>query len=322
MAKSKAAAPVIGIDLGGTNITAGLVDGRNRISAREKIDTEADQGAAHVIERLSLCVDQVIRDAGCSRTDVAGIGLGVPGAVDVDKGVVLEAVNLRWTDVGVAAALGKKTNLPVTIDNDVNVGTWGAYTLGAGRGSKSLFGIFVGTGIGGGFVLDGKLEHGVYGTAGEVGHTVIDAHAPHGLRTLEQLASRTAIVNRLLQMISANHASDLPKLAGKRWPRIRSKVLARAYEGKDALTVRVLHDAAEAVGVAIANVVTLLGIDCVVVGGGVTQALGERWMEEIRKSFEASVFPPVCRNCRLVASTLGDDAGLIGAALLARDRLG
>jgi glucokinase len=235
---------------------------------------------------------------------------------------VLDAPNLRWHNVAAATMLAKKVNLPVTLDNDVNVGTWGAYSLGAGKGSKSLFGIFVGTGIGGGFVIDGNLMHGVYGTAGEVGHVVIDAYAPHGLRTLEQLASRTAIVNRLVQMISANHASELPTLAGKRWPRLRSKVLARAYEGKDPLTVQVVNDAARAVGIAIANVVTLLSIDCVVVGGGVTEALGDRWMKEIQTVVNATVFPEVCRKCKVVASTLGDDAGLIGAALLARERLG
>ncbi len=321
MAKSKPLQPVIGIDVGGTNITAGLVDGKNKVSVREKTDTEADQGAAHVIDRIAACIEQLIKDAKCSRDEIAGVGLGVPGAVDASRGAVLEAVNLRWKNVPAATAVAKKVNLPVTLDNDVNVGTWGAYRLGAAQGARSVFGIFVGTGVGGGFVIDGQLMHGVYGTAGEVGHMVINAYGPHGLRTLEQLASRTAVVNRLIQMINANHPSELPQLAGKRWPRIRSKVLARAYEGKDALTVGVVNDAARAVGIAIANVVTLLSIDCVVVGGGVTEALGEKWVSEIRAAFSAAVFPEACRKCKVVPSTLEDDAGIIGAALLARERL-
>ncbi len=318
---AKAIPPVIGIDVGGTNITAGLVDSRDKITTREKIDTEADKGAAHVLDRIALSVEQLISKAGVSRSEIGGICLGVPGALDVKKGIVFEAPNVRWNNVAVADAISKKVSLPVTLENDVNICTWGEYRLGAAKNSKALFGIFVGTGIGGGLVLNGELLHGVLGTAGEIGHITMDAHGPIGLRTLENLASRTAIVNRLVQLISANHESELPVLAGKRWPRIRSKVLARAYEGKDPLTVSVVNEAARTIGQAIASMVSVLSVDCVVVGGGVTEALNDRWMAEITKAFEEAVFPKVCRKCKVVASSLGDDAGPLGAALLARERL-
>ena len=313
---------VIGIDVGGTNITAGLVDAKNKIIAREKIDTKADGGEAVVVERIAQVIRALADDVGCKLDDIDGVGLGVPGVVEPTTGVVVEAVNLRWSDMHVAEHLKDHLDLPVTVDNDVNVGTWGEYELGAGKGGRGVFGIFVGTGIGGGLILDGVLYTGALNTAGEIGHVIIDSHAPYGGRTLERLASRTAIVNRLIALVNAHEPSCLKELAGDKWPRIRSKVLKKALAQDDALTVRVLSDAAKAIGHAVANVVTLLSLDRIVVGGGLTEALDERWVKWIRESFDDAVFPETCRQCKVVESELGDDAGLLGAALLARHRLG
>lgn len=320
MAKGSGAEPVVGVDVGGTNITAGLVDERNKVVAREKVDTKADDGPEKVIERIGDCVKSVIKDADRSKGEVAAVGLGIPGVVEPATGLVLEAVNLRWTDVPVAESLGKALGLPVVVDNDVNVGTWGEYRAGAGKDATGLMGIFVGTGIGGGLVLDGKLYTGVFGSAGEIGHTVLRVRGAFGERTLEQLASRTAIVDRLIALIDSNHPSKLKELAGDKWPRVRSKPLAKAMAADDELTIRVIREAAWAVGIAIANTVTLLSLDCVVVGGGLTEALDDRWMQWIREAFDDAVFPGICRQCKLVPSELEDDAGLVGAALLARER--
>lgn len=319
---SKEDAPVIGIDLGGTNITGGLVDAKGKVIAREKIDTKADEGKEVVLKRVASCIKTLAKDGGLDLRETVGVGLGVPGAVDPSSGTVIEAVNLRWKDMPVAKQLTKLIEVPVTIDNDVNVGTWGEYRMGAAKGHKAVLGVFVGTGVGGGIILNGELYTGTYGTAGEIGHTIIDTHAPFGHRTLEQIASRTAIVNCLIAMVSANHESILPELAGNKWPRIRSKVLSRAMAKDDVLTIRVIGDAARAVGMSIAGVVTLLSLDCVVVGGGLTEAMDDRWIKWIRDNFDDAVFPPICKQCKVVASKLGDDAGLIGAAMLAVDRLG
>lgn len=315
---ARTAGSTIGIDVGGTNITGGLLSSTNRILARHRIDTQADKGPEHVITRIVECVKYLSDHA---RSPVAAVGLGIPGAVDPRRGIVLNAPNLRWNDLKLDTVLQRRTKLPIMLDNDVNVGTWGAYRMGAGKGAENIMGIFIGTGIGGGFVFNGELFHGHYKTAGEIGHTVLQAHAPVGLQTLEQLASRTAIVNRLAQMVNANHPSTLPKLAGKKWPKIRSKILSKAMKSNDALTLSVLQDAAHHIGIAIANSVTLLSIDRVVVGGGLTEALDARWLKWIRDTVHQHVFPAACKRCKIVASTLGDDAGLIGAALLARDSI-
>jgi glucokinase len=193
--------------------------------------------------------------------------------------------------------------------------------MGAARGYEDCLGVFVGTGIGGGLVLGGKLYHGHFLTAGEIGHVVIHADAQRGRRTLENGASRTAITNLLIQLIQTNHPSRISELVKGDFSEVRSKVLAQAIEEGDALAVEVIRQAAQYVGIAIANVVTLMSLPCVVLGGGLTEALGRRWVEWVRESYENYVFPPDLKRCKIVAAKLGDDAGRFGAALLARERL-
>ncbi len=311
--------PVIGIDLGGTNITAGLVGAGHRVLARHKVDTEADGGPAHVLDRIAGAVDELIAGSGHPRSAIAAVGIGVPGAVDAEAGRVLEAVNLRWTDLDVGRKLRRRTKLPVVVDNDVNVGTWGEYRAGAAKGATAVFGVFIGTGIGGAFIFNDAVYAGAFGTAGEIGHTTIDVFGSYGSRTVEQLASRTAVANRLVAMARAHHPSDLPKIAGDKWPAIRSGPIADAFDADDALTVEVVGEAARVVGAAIANVVTLFSLDRVVIGGGLTEALGKPFVTRVRRHFRACVFPARCRACRVVESRLGDDAGIVGAALLARE---
>ncbi len=311
----------VGIDLGGTNIQCGILDAEGAMLARDGTKTKAESGADAVIKRLTKLVATVVEKAGLSMSDVAGLGIGAPGAIDVRRGVVLNAVNLRWRDYPLGEVLSGELNVPVVVDNDVNVGAWGEHMAGAGRGYDDMLGIFVGTGIGGGLVLGGRLYHGAKLTAGEIGHTIIQADAAFGRQTVESLASRTAVANLLRQLILANHPSAVTELTGGNLDKIRSKVLSKAYAADDPLVTRVLDEAARYIGITIANAVTLLALPCVVVGGGVTEALDERWMQRIRESFLEHVFPEDLRDCRLVASELEDDAGPVGAALLARDRL-
>ena len=321
MARANASADqsVVGIDLGGTNMMIGIVDPSGQVVARKKVDTDATKGADDVIQRMAMAVSAVISDAGLGKSDIAGIGLGAPGVVNVKQGKVVKAVNLCWNDLPVATQLAEAIGIPVTLDNDVNVGTWGEYRAGAAQDADDALGIFVGTGIGGGLVINGKLYHGHFMSAGEIGHTVVNRSAGFGNRTLEQLTSRGSVVAVIEKLIASNHSTMISEISkGKR---IRSKVIGKAMRANDELTLRVLKEAAETLGVAIANVVTLLSLDCVVVGGGLTEAADERWLEWIRTSFHDAVFPEICRDCRIVESTLGDDAGLLGAALLIRDRL-
>lgn len=312
----------VGVDLGGTNVTAGVVDASHQVVAREKKKTKAERGEEQVVQRIAKCVRAAIDAAGCKLDEIGGVCIGAPGAIDQNKGEVINAVNLRWNDYPLAQILSDELKRPVTLDNDVNVGTWGEHVAGAGKEFNDMLGIFVGTGIGGGLVLGGKLYHGFHHTAGEIGHTVLNADAPLGYRTLEKRASRTAVANTLKALVLANYESALPELTDGDLDTIRSGVLRDAVGAGDALTIEVLRQSAYYVGVAIANTLTLLSLPCAVVGGGLTEAVGEPYLEWVTDAFRKHVFPKTLQSCTIAASTLGDDAGVVGAAALARERLG
>lgn len=312
----------IGVDLGGTNMQAGVLDAGGKLLARDKKKTKAEEGSDAVIARLHKLIDELLQKAQMDPGAVGGLGIGAPGVIDPEKGVVINAVNLRWNDFPLRKALEHELKVPVVVDNDVNVGVWGEFKAGAGKDDNDLLGIFIGTGIGGGLVLNGSLYYGHHRSAGEIGHTVVDVGGGLGRCTLENLASRTNIANMLRQLIQSNHESVISKLTNGDLSGIRSKVIAEAVHHKDPLTLRVIEDAARCVGVGIANAVTLLSLPCVVVGGGLTEALGRAWLDPVRRAFGQHVFPAQLSSCRVVASRLGDDAGIIGAALLVRAKLG
>lgn len=313
--------PVVGIDLGGTNMQIGVVDREFSIIGRAKRKTKADEGMEAVVQRLVEGIEEACTGAKLSVADLGGLGIGAPGAIDPKRGIVLEAVNLRWNDVPLADLLQKRLNIPVIVDNDVNVAIYGEYHLGAGDKAPNLLGVWIGTGIGGGLILNGSLYYGDFMTAGEIGHTHLFPNNPPGMRSLEHNTSRSSIVERVLRLIRANRKSMIPSMVGGDLSNVKSKTIAKAYEAGDALTIEVVDDAAEMLGVAIANTVTLLSLGRVVLGGGLTEAMGEKLVEKVRKSVRARVFPEVCRQVKVVGTQLEDDAGLLGAALLAFDRL-
>jgi glucokinase len=308
--------PTLGIDLGGTNIQCALVVD-NKVVARDSTKTKAAEGSDEVIKRIVKIADKVISASDYKRSEVKALGIGAPGAIDISKGVVIKAPNLGWKDFPLAKVLAKEVDMPVVVDNDVNVGAWGEHVAGAGRKHDDLFAIFVGTGVGGGFVFDGKLYHGRMFTAGEVGHTLLRADAGLGRRTVEELASRSSMVRLIVQLIESGRESVITDLVEGDLSRVRSKVLAQALKADDPLTKEVVQRAAFYIGVSIANVVTMLSLSCVVVGGGATEAMGETWMRWIREAFNNYVFPKDLQSCEILPSALEDDAGTIGAAHLA-----
>ncbi len=309
----------LGIDLGGTNIQCGLVDGK-KVTHRDDTKTKSDQGSDAVVDRITKLAESVVKDAGLKLKDIAGVGIGAPGAIDFHKGLVAFAVNLGWKNFPLAKILSKKLDLPVTLENDVNVGAWGEYRAGASQKFDSSLAVFIGTGIGGGLIFDKQIFHGHHMTAGEIGHTIHDPHGITGRRTAEHLASRTNIVQHLTHLIQAGNPSVISDLVEGDLKKIRSKVLAKAFEQKDPLTLAVIQHAAEVLGVRIGSAVTLLSLPCVVIGGGLAEAIGQPLVDMIRASFDPNVFPPYLQKTKLLLGSLNDDAGVIGAALLAKDQ--
>lgn len=313
--------PVVGIDLGGTNVQIGVVDASHAIIGRAKRKTRADEGRDAVIQRLAQGVRDACKDAGMDASGLGAVGIGAPGAIDPDRGIVLEAVNLRWTDVALADLLSNELGVPVILDNDVNAAVYGENCLGAGENARNLLGVWIGTGIGGGLILDGSLYYGTFKSAGEIGHTTLFPNCPPGVRSLEQNTSRTSIVERIVRLIRSNEPSMITSMVDGDLSDVKSRIVARAYRAGDALTVEVVDSAAQLLGVAIANTVTLLSLGRVVLGGGLTEALGDVLVDKVRKAVRANVFPDACRQVKVVETRLKDDAGLLGAALLAYERI-
>ncbi|MBC7835387.1 MAG: ROK family protein [Phycisphaerales bacterium] len=323
-----------GIDLGGTNIQIGVVDlskpASPEIVGRSKKKTLADQGMEKVLGRLIDGVRTACAQAGVEVADLEGLGIGAPSPVNPANGIVLEAVNLRWNDVPLADLLserltegageGRGAKIPVVVDNDVNVAVYGEWRCGAGKGVSDLLGIWLGTGVGGGLIINDALYHGSQFTAGEIGHITLFPGAPVGLRSFEQCCSRTAVARRLEALVRSNHKSSLTEISGGKLHAIKSKMIAKAYSDGDKLTRAVVDDVAHLVGVAAASTVTLLGLPRVILGGGLTEAMGETFVEKVRQSTRANVFPARLRGVEVEASKLMDDAGVVGSALLAMER--
>ena len=316
---------VIAVDMGGTKILAAVVNAEGDILGTAKIPTKADKGAAVVIDRIASCIQKAVDKSRVAQASIQAVGIGAPGPLDPGTGIVLFAPNLGWTDVPLKTELENRVGLPTFVDNDVNVGTLGEHAFGAGKGMSTLVGIFVGTGIGGGIIMDGELFHGASQTAGEIGHIIVKAGGPRcgcGTRgCLEALASRTAITRQLQKaIVKKGKKSILPELTGGDLKLIRSGALAKALRSNDKLTVKVFKKATKYLGVGIASIVNFLNPEMIVLGGGVVEALDDSFLDDIAAVVADYSLPNTLSGVRIVKAQLGDDAGILGAAALARQR--
>ena len=317
---------VVGVDMGGTKILAAVINAKGEIVQQAKRATKPKKGPEEVIERITRCIREAIDGAELKPSQIRAIGIGSPGPLDPETGVIIFAPNLGWSNVPLKAKLEANLSIPTFVDNDVNVGTLGEYAFGAGRGVKNLVGIFVGTGIGGGIILDGKLFHGVNKTAGEVGHMIVEVKGPRcgcgNFGCLEAVASRTAITRDLQKAIlKKGKKSKLTELNGGNLDLIRSKAIARAVKQGDKPTIKVVQRAAKYLGISVASIVHFLNPEMVVLGGGVVEAMGDSLLDPIRHAAAEYALPTTMDGVQIVAATLGDNAGVIGASVLARERL-
>ena len=318
---------IIGVDMGGTKILAGVVNAEGKIVSQAKTATNATEGADKVINRIAQCIREVIDQGNLAESaQIRAIGIGAPGPLDPDQGVVIFAPNLGWSNVPLKAKLETDLGIPTFLDNDVNVGTLGEYALGAGQGVKSLVGIFVGTGVGSGIILDGKLFHGASKTAGEVGHIIVKANGPRcgcgNPGCLEAVASRTAITRQLRKAIlKKGKKSILPKLNGGNLDLIRSGAIAEAVKRGDKLTLTIMRKTATYLGIGVASIVNFLNPEMIVLGGGVIEAMGDSFLDAICQVAAAYALPNTMSGVQIVRAKLGDDAGVIGASVLARQML-
>ncbi len=314
-----------GVDLGGTKVQAVVVGPRGKVLGDAKLPTPQEGGPPAVAEQVAEALRQAARRAGVEPDELTGAGIGSPGAVDAPSGTVSEARNLPdWEEsFPLAAVVAERIGCPVKLGNDVQVAVEGEYALGAARGSRSLLGVWWGTGVGGGIVLDGKPWVG-RGAAAEIGHVVVKlggARCTCGRQgCMEAYAGRGAMEIEARRQASKGKHTELFEIMEKRGrTRLQSGVWARALEREDPLAVRLVDRAVEALGAGVASVVNVLDVETVVIGGGLGSRLGEPYVDRIRAAMMPHLFvserPP---DVRLAA--LGDLGGAIGAALLVKGR--
>ena len=311
----------MGIDLGGTKIYAVRFDD-GEVVAEGKRKTPRQGGPLAVVDAMADLIGDLGGHAGLS-----GVGVGAPGVVDAESGTVRQAPNLAgWMEpFPVGAALSDALDgLPVEVDNDVNVGTFAELRLGAGKGVDDLLGVFVGTGVGAGVVLDGVLRRGLSGAAGEIGHMVVKSDGrkcPCGrVGCMEAYAGRGAMELRAREKVADGEKTVLFEIMEEKGkPRLASGIWERALEREDKLAHHLIKQAVDALGVGIASALNLLDVEAVVIGGGLGLRLGDPYVERIRAAMMPHLFADH-RPPDVLLASLGDLGGAIGATLLAAER--
>ncbi|NQU10835.1 ROK family protein [bacterium] len=323
MAKSSNNRYWVGFDLGGTKMMATVFDHRFRPVASERRKTRGNKGARAGVARIVETIELALDAAGGKRRVVAGIGLGCPGWLDLDRGIILHAPNLGWRNLRLAPLLERRFRCPVILANDVDAGTYGEYRFGAARGARCVLGVFPGTGIGAGCVYEGRLIRGRTGSCFEFGHLTVE---PEGRLCgcghrgcLETVASRLAISAECAAAAYRGQAPHLLEQAGTDLANIRSGALAAAIRAGDTAIESILQHAADQLGIAVANVVNLLAPDLVVLGGGLAEALPRYFVRGVRAGIDRHAVDLFAKGVRVVAARLGDDATALGAAALAAE---
>lgn len=312
---------IIGVDLGGTNIVVSAMsrDG-SRLYGTQSEPTLAAEGAESVIARIARLVNSTVETtmsaAGVSRAEFLGVGIGAPGTVDRDTGLVMAAPNLKWYNFPLVARMTELTGRPVTLDNDANCATYGEWWLGAARGGRNVVGVTIGTGVGGGIIVDGHVYHGSSDAAGEIGHITIDLNGRRcgcgNYGCLEAYASGSAIAERAREALHNDESSILPQLVDGDLARITAAVVYKAAGQGDALALEIVRDTAKYLGAGLANLLNVFNPDIVVIAGGVTQA-GEALFAPLRTEVRRRAFKSVSDACRIVPGTLPGTAGVVGA---------
>jgi glucokinase len=324
MASRKRAAQqyIVGVDLGGTNIVvAAMSTDGGRAFATRSVPTSPELGAEGVADRIVGVIEGVILDTiaetDAQRRDFIGVGIGAPGPLDREKGLVIVAPNLGWRNFPLRDRIAERLNLPATLDNDANCATVGEWWQGAARGATNVIGMTIGTGIGGGLILDGKLFHGSSDVAGEIGHTTIDLNGRHckcgNYGCLEAYASGPAIAVRAREvLVREETASLLPSMVGGRLDEISAATVYTAASQGDAVASEIVRDTARYLGVGVANLLNIVNADVVVIAGGVTAA-GDALFVPLRAEVRRRAFQAAVDATRIVPGTLPGTAGVVGA---------
>ena len=294
-------------------------DGTREIAMRVG-QTKAEEGSAAVVERIVRMIEDVIEqtraETGAERSDFLGVGIGSPGPLDRAKGIIIVTPNLGWKNFPLRDEVGSRVNLPASLDNDANCATLGEWWCGAAKGGRNVVGMTIGTGIGGGLILDGKLYHGSSDAAGEIGHTTIDSTGRRckcgNYGCLEAYASGPAIAQRATELPKVDGDSILSEMVNGDVSRITAQTVFEASKRGDPVAIEVVRDTAHFIGVGISNLINVFNPDTVVIAGGVTQA-GDQLFDPMRAEVRRRAFKSAVDACKIVPGSLPLSAGVVGA---------
>jgi len=319
---------IVGVDLGGTNVRAAVLDRETEqvIARGDNLPSFAMEGIELTAAQIAKAATIAIEKAGITTDEVLGVGVAVPGHVKPAEGMVMWAPNFRdqWRKVQIVKPIQDRLGLPVHIGNDANLAALGEFTYGVGRAVRHLAMITLGTGIGGGIIIDGRILEGADGGAAEVGHMVVMPGGRGGngaFGSIEGLAQRDAIIERAARKVQEGRETVLAKLSDYDRFALTPATIAEAANSGDAVAIEVFEETGYYLGVTVANLINILNPQMVVVGGGIAQS-GELIMAPIRRAAYACAIRSLSRTCQIVPSALGDNAGIMGAVALIEQEYG
>lgn len=319
---------ILGLDLGGTNVRAAVTDRSGSVLGAGRAPSLATEGVENTVSQIVHSARTAIQSAGIKKEAVAGLGMGVPGVIDPPGKVIVWAPNFydggeQYRNIGLAEPVQQQIGLPVFMGNDANVAALGEFRFGAGRSVRTLVMVTLGTGIGGGIILDGKLWTGATGGAGEIGHLIIAAGGrgwAAAFGSLESMGQISAITERAARKICEGRKSLLAERLGYDWRLMTPKDIADAAAEGDPIALETFEETGHYIGLGIASMVNLLNPEMVVIGGGVAQS-GDLILDPIRRSARANAIKTLIDACPIVPAELGDDAGILGGVSLVLDAL-
>ena len=313
----------VGVDLGGTSMTAVIANGNGKVLGESGTATDRASWKT-TVDQVIAQIELAAKDAGIKASKIDAIGVGAPGAADPKTGMVYKAPNLGWVNVPLGKVLNDRFSVPIAIGNDVQVAILGEHAYGAAKGKARAVGIWVGTGVGGGLIDDGKLDRGHRGAAGEIGHMVLDENGPKcpcGRKgCVEAYASRTSMERDVFALVAAGNESVVPGIMKERGKtRMTSSVMQRALDANDSVMKQVLARAQNYLGLLAGNIVNFYDPEVIVIGGGIAQRLEERFVAPIRKMARTRFLKPDPKGTiKITHATLGDYSGALGASVLAK----
>ena len=311
----------VGIDLGGTNIKIGCFDSQLKLICKTAMATKADMGPDAVIDKMAQIVEKLLADSGLSVQDIQAIGIGTPGPAKYSEGIIIKSTNMpKFKNVPICQMLNKKFGKPIAFDNDANVACWGEYVVGAGKGVDDMVFFTLGTGIGGGIISSGKLVHGCGENAAELGHIII---YPDGRRCncgqrgcVEAYASADATAKRAAEAIEAGAQSSLKKALDEKGE-ITCRDVYEHLKAGDKLAKKITDETAKALAILCINVLHTTEPKRIVFAGGMIAA-GDVLLDRIKDFFNEQIWSLKKETVEICFATLGEDAGIIGAAALAK----